>query len=175
MTALLLMMNAPEPKRNTLAVVLRIGLLVALVGAGWRIYQRLPVNDAGAGREQAQPTTLHIVLQRALDANAQGVDVDVRLFAVDVAAAEREFNSEHRPGVRFNDFLVRRMQGRAPVAVQLDASGQGSVALAPGRWWVHATLTGADEITWRLPVNVNGREQTIELTPDNAYTRTKSF
>ncbi len=155
--------------------MLRVALLIALVGAGWRIYQRLPASDTGAGNDPARPTTLHIVLRGASDDGGARADVDVRLFAVDVAAAEREFISEHRPGVRFNDFLVRRMQGRAPVAAHLDATGQAFVSVAPGRWWIHAALTGAEEITWRLPVNVTGREQTIELTPDNVYTRTKSF
>jgi hypothetical protein len=171
-----LIVNAPEPKRNTLAVVLRVGLLVALVGAGWRIYQRLPMGESGAGGpQQARATTLHIILRRAPDTNVQGTDVDVQLFPVDVAAVQREFDSERRPGLRFREFLVRRMQGRAPVAARLDESGQADVALTPGRWWVHATLTGPEEITWRLPVNVAGRAQTIELTPDNAYMRTKSF
>ena len=156
--------------------MLRIALLVALVGAGWRVYQRLPVGETGAGgASEARSTTLRILLRRSSDANAQSANIDVRLFPVDVAAAQREFDSEHRPGVRFSDFLIRRMRGRAPVTARLDASGQTSVELTPGRWWIHATLTGPEEITWRLPVNVAGREQTIELTPDNAYMRTKSF
>jgi len=168
--------NAPEPKRNTLAVVLRVLLLVALGGAGWRVYQRLPAGDAGAGgAQQTRATTLHIVLRHAPDAGTQGADVDVQLFPVDVAAVQREFDSERRPGLRFREFLVRRMQGRAPVTARLDESGQADVTLTPGRWWVHATLAGPEEITWRLPVNVGGRAQTVELTPDNAYMRTKSF
>ncbi len=151
--------------------MLRVGLLVALVGAGWRIYQRLPGDEMDAGSAgRGSPTTLRIVLR-----GAQGANVDVRLFSVDVAAVQREFTSERRPGVRFEDFLTRRMQGRAPVATRLDAAGQTFVAIQPGRWWIHATLDGAEEITWRLPVNVAGREQTVELTPDNAYMKTKSF
>ena len=92
-----------------------------------------------------------------------------------MAAVQREFISEHRPGVRFDDFLARRMQGRAPVAARLDQNGQATVTIPPGRWWIHATLAGTEEITWRLPVNIGGREQTVELTPDNAYMRAKSF
>jgi hypothetical protein len=170
--------NTSEPKRNALALVLRALLLVALVGAGWRIYRRLPVGDTGGtpgGAPQAQTTTLHIILRRPPDIGAQRANTDVRLFPIDVAAAQREFDSERRPGVRFSDFLIRRMGGRAPVAARFDANGQAAVELTPGRWWVHATLAGPEEITWRLPVNVAGREQTVELTPDNAYMRTKSF
>ena len=156
--------------------MLRAGLLVALVGAGWRIYQRLPVDETDAGRANyARPTTLHIVLRAAPEGGAQHAQVDVRLFSVDVAAVQREYTSERRPGVRFEDFLKRRMQGRAPVSARLDDAGQAFVAVPPGRWWIHATLAGAEEIIWRLPVNVAGREQTVELTPDNAYMRTKSF
>ncbi|MFL6207733.1 MAG: hypothetical protein ACJ74W_02720 [Pyrinomonadaceae bacterium] len=170
-------MNTRAPKLNTLAVVLRVGLLVALVGAGWRIYRRLPVDLSDAnGTGQARVTTLHLVLRRAANDGTQGrADIDVRLFPVDVAAVQREFDSERRPGLRFSDFLVRRMLGRTPVAARLDENGQAVVMLTPGRWWVHATLAGPEEFTWRLPVNVVGREQTVELTPDNAYMRTKSF
>ncbi|HEX8178882.1 MAG TPA: hypothetical protein VF525_05000 [Pyrinomonadaceae bacterium] len=171
-------MNQPEPKRNTLVLVLRAGLLIALVGAGWRIYQRLPMADTTGALHTGGParsTMLHIILHRTVATGPQDADTDVRLFPVDVAAVQREYDSERRPGLRFNDFLVRRMQGRAPVAARFDANGQTVVTLTPGRWWVHATLTGPEELTWRLPVNVTGREQTVELTPDNAYMRTKSF
>ena len=156
--------------------MLRVGLLIALGGAGWRIYQRLPAEDTGAGgNDRARPTTLHIVLHGAPAGGAARAGTSVQLFSVDVAAVQREFTSERRPGVRFEEFLARRMQGRAPVSVRLDEVGQAFVAIAPGRWWLHATLDGAEELTWRLPVNVAGREQTVELTPDNAYMRTKSF
>ena len=169
-------MDTPERTRTLLALVLRALLLAALVGAGWRIYQRLPAGESdprGAGA--AQPTTLHIVLRRTDEDSATGAGLDVHLFSVDVAAVQREFISEHRPGVRFDDFLTRRMQGRAPLSAQLDRNGQATIAVSPGRWWIHATLNGAEEITWRLPVNVAGREQTVELTPGNAYMRAKSF
>jgi hypothetical protein len=166
--------NQPEVKRHTLALVLRAALLVALAWAGWRIYQRLPAEEGGArGASTAQPTTLHIIVRRADDAALAGLEV--HLYSVDVAAVQREFISERRPGVRFDDFLARRMQGRAPVAARLDETGQATVTLMPGRWWIHATLAGTEEIVWRLPVNIAGREQTVELSPDNAYMRAKSF
>ena len=169
-------MNSTEAKRNWLAAALRVGLLVALVGAGWRIYHRLPIEDSNAdGATQARPTTLRIVLRRAPDDGAPDAQIGVQLFSVDTAAVWREFVSERRPGVRFNDFLASRMQDRPPLATRLDAQGQAFVAVPPGRWWIHATLNSTEEITWRLPINVAGREQTVELTPDNAYMRTKSL
>jgi hypothetical protein len=77
--------------------------------------------------------------------------------------------------VRFEDFATRLMGERQPVTAELDERGEAVVALAPGRWWVHVTLAGGREVTWRLPVNVNGREKTVELTPENAYARAKEF
>ncbi len=73
---------------------------------------------------------------------------------------------------------MRRMGERQPLAAELDERGETTLAVPPGKWWVHATLSergGAEEVTWRLPVNVSGREATVELTPENAYTRAKSF
>jgi hypothetical protein len=67
------------------------------------------------------------------------------------------------------------MGDRQPLSVELDDRGEATVAVPPGKWWVHATVNGALEFTWRLPVNVAGREQTVELTEANAFTKTKSF
>jgi hypothetical protein len=47
--------------------------------------------------------------------------------------------------------------------------------LSPGRWWIHALLSGSENVEWRVPVNVNGRQQTVELNTGNVYARTKSF
>ena len=67
------------------------------------------------------------------------------------------------------------MHGMRSVEARLDEHGQATVKLAPGKWWIHATLIGAQNTEWHLPINVAGRQQTIELTPENAYARTKSF
>ena len=86
-----------------------------------------------------------------------------------------EYFTERRAGKRFDDFLNERMKGRAPIATQLDAQGKTSVAVPAGTWWLHAVLPGDENLEWRLPVNVAGTKQTIELTPQNVYTRSKSF
>jgi hypothetical protein len=153
---------------------LRVALVAALFGAVWTIYRHLPQDDA-SGADASRQTTLRIVVNRDLFGGSQIADTPVELFPVDVAAARREFEDERRYGQRFEDFVARRMGARQPVSARLDKDGQALVIVAPGRWWVHATLAGADELSWRLPVNVAGREQTVELTPENAYTRTKSF
>lgn len=171
---------------------MRFVLVLALMGAGWSIYRRLPGDD-GAGAllgesQQTDATLLRVVLRResnardaatgevrAANADAPGRKVPIQLYSVDVAAAQREFLSERRAGVRFEDFLSQRMRGQQPIAAELDERGETTVAVPPGRWWIHATLESAQELTWRLPVNVSGREKTVELTPDNAYTRAKKF
>ena len=169
-----------------IVAALRVALVVALVGAGWLIYSRLPNDDStpasGLGtNRQTRETLLRIILQPRTTTGGGG-DADdtasvtpVKLYSIDVAAAQREFFDERRPGMRFEDFIVRRMKERQPITTQLDAQGQTIVYVPPGRWWIHATQIGAQEISWRLPINVAGREQTVELTGANAYMRTKKF
>lgn len=166
-----------------LVAILRVALVVALVGAGWLVHYRLPPDDdaphALGAPGQIRETSVRIVLlPRPAGDEAQNSDAAstrVELYSIDVAAAQREFLNERRPGQRFEDFLVRRMGARQPIRAQLDGSGQSIVNVPPGRWWIHATHGGVQEITWQLPVNVAGREQTVELTAANAYMRTKRF
>lgn len=184
--------NISSPAQRWLVAILRAVLVLALVGAGWLVYSRLPHDETatapasglGASR-QTRDTLLRIVIPRAdgnndssssSSARPDSAVIPVLLYSVDVAAAQREFYDERRPGMRFEDFIVRRMDKRQPVRTQLDANGQTIVYVPPGRWWIHATREeGAEEISWRLPVNVTGREQTIELNGTNAYMRTKRF
>jgi hypothetical protein len=86
-----------------------------------------------------------------------------------------EYFTERRAGKRFDDFLNERMNGRTPINAKLDKEGRAFVAIKPGSWWIHAVLSGEEDLEWHLPVNVAGRKQSIELTAQNAYTRTKSF
>lgn len=191
--------SSSSPAQRWLVAILRAALVLALVGAGWLIYHRLPPDDddatpaygLGASR-QTRDTLLRIVIPRR-DSNNNNNNGDgessgggsaqpdsavipVLLYSIDVAAAQREFYDERRPGTRFEDFIVRRMGTRQPVRTQLDANGQTNVYVTPGRWWIHAVREeGAEEISWRLPVNIAGREQIIELTGANAYMRTKRF
>lgn len=184
-------MSDPVSAHRWLVAVLRVALVLALAGAGWLVYRRLPADDAphslGAAG-QTRETLLRIVLVARSGSRVQSSATDdataaagaaaatpIQLYSIDVAAAQREFLDERRPGQRFEDFIVRRMGARQPIRTQLDQNGQAVVYVPPGRWWIHATQEGAQEVTWRLPVNVAGREQTIELTQANAYMRTKRF
>jgi hypothetical protein len=166
--------------QHWLVACLRVALVLALAGAGWLVYRGLPPDDAphslGAAG-QARDTLLRIVVLPLPGGgqNSEATNAPVQLYSIDMAAAQREFLDERRPGQRFEDFIVRRMGARQPIRTQLDVSGQTVVYVPPGRWWIHATQGGAQEVVWRLPVNVAGREQTVELTAANAYMRTKRF
>ena len=169
-------MSRADTRRFLIVAALQLALVAALVGAGWLVYRRLPADGAaragGTAGDQAGATALRIVI-RERAAGAEGVAV--RLYPIDVAAARREFEDERRYGQRFEEFMTRRMGARKPVSARLGPEGEATVAVPHGRWWLHATLEGQTEISWRLPVNVAGREQTLELSEANAFTKTKSF
>lgn len=120
-------------------------------------------------------TTLQIMLRPPASEDVGALDISVELYPVDMVAVRHEYFTERRAGKRFDDFLSERMKGRTPVATRLDKQGQASVVISPGNWWLHAQLSGEEDLEWRLPLNVAGRKQTVELTSQNVYTRTKSF
>jgi hypothetical protein len=155
--------------------VLRVALVVALVAAGWKIYERLPAGPSPEQEAAAGVTELQIVLRPSPRDNGAAVNIPVQLYPIDLSAAQREYGFEPRPGVRLDDFLKERMQGRSPVSAHLDEHGQAVVMLTPGRWWVYAVLSGTQNVEWQLPINVSGRQQTVELNTGNIYARTKSF
>ena len=160
--------------RGLVIVGLQGLLILVLVGAGWLIYRQLPAS-ASAENSNQQTTTLQIFIRQPPESVGPSLDVAVSLYPVDIIAVRHEFFTESRPGKRFEDFLKERMKGRSPVNARLDKQGQGAVTLAPGSWWLHATLSGDEQLEWRLPVTVGGTKQVIELTPQNAYTRSKTF
>jgi hypothetical protein len=157
---------------------LRVALLAALLAACWSIYQGLPDDGpavAMKGASLENETSLLIVLRHAPDETRGELDIPVEMYRTDISAVWREYSSEPRPGVRFEDFLARHLKARPSVQTRLDQRGQATVMLTPGRWLVHALLSGPENVEWRLPVNIAGRSQTIELTLENSYARTRSF
>jgi hypothetical protein len=160
--------------RGLTIVVLQAVLIFLLVGAGWLIYRRIPASGAEADLNQ-QTTDLQIFIRQTPEGLGPSLDVSVSLYPVDIVAVRHEFFTEPPKGKRFEDFLKERMKGRSPVNARLDKEGHGSVSVAPGSWWLHATLSGDEQLEWRLPVTVTGTKQVIELTPQNAYTRSKTF
>jgi hypothetical protein len=166
--------------RNLAASILRVALVAALVAAVWGVYRRLPEDDGravvGAAEGRRASTLVHIRLRRAeVGFPISAEKIPVQLYPINMAAARNEFDSERRPGQRFEDFATRLMGDRQPLTVELDERGEAAVAVPPGKWWIHATVNGERELTWRLAVNVSGREKTVELTPENAYLRAKRF
>jgi hypothetical protein len=160
--------------RGIIIRLLQAMLVAALIFAGWFIYHRLPVSPIEAEAESGV-TNLQIVLERPADNLNLPLNVTIDLYPVDVVAVRHEFFTEPRAGKRFDDFLKERMKGRSPVSAQLDKQGHGSLAIAPGSWWLHAKLTGDEELEWRLQVMISGQKQTLQLNSQNAYTRSKTF
>ena len=165
--------------RRVVAALVRVALVLALAAAVWGVYRRLPQDESAvevAGEGQEGTTLLHIRLRReGVGFPVSAEKTAVQLYPINMTAARNEFDSEHRPGQRFEDFASKLMGDRQPLSVELDERGEATVAVPPGKWWVHATVNGALELTWRLPVNVSGREKTVELTQKNAYSIAKKF
>ncbi|MBV9957865.1 MAG: hypothetical protein JO360_05555 [Acidobacteria bacterium] len=168
-------MNTHNPIFHVLAALLRVALVVGLFAGVWSVYRQLPETPEAARPEAPQETSLSIVLREAAGEPRASLSIPFELYPIDIAAAQNEFFSEPRPGKRLDDFLAERMGERAPVEGRLDENGQATMKVKSGPWWIHATLPGELNIEWRLRVNVSGQRQTVELTPDNAYTRSKSF
>ena len=160
---------------SLLTAFLRAALVVALFVSGWLVYSKLPRQTPANPQAANAETTLQIVLRSPVDSNADALDIAVDLYPIDIVAARHEYFTERRAGKRFDDFLSERMKGRSPVSAKLDKQGQTSVVVGQGSWWLHAQLAGDENLEWRLPLNVAGRKQTVELTSQNVYTRTKSF
>lgn len=154
---------------------LRAALVVALFLSGWLVYRNLPHETSSHLQATNAQTTLQIVLRPSASGGADALDISVELYPVDLVAVRNEYFTERRAGKRFDDFLSERMEGRTPVAAKLDKQGQTFVVVTPGSWWLHAQLLGEENLEWRLPLNVEGGKQTVELTSQNVYTRTKSF
>jgi len=168
-------MNSQKVSYRLLALVLRLALLIALAGAGWMIYKGLPNNGPGTPVPAPGQTTLVILLQPPSDMGRVEKDIPVEISPVDIVAVRHEFFVEPRAGQRFDEFLHQRMNGRELINARLDSQGRASINVPRGNWWIHAILSGEEDLEWRLPIMTAGGKQTVELTPQNAYTRSKSF
>ena len=156
-------------------LLLRVALLGTLFTAGWLVYQQLPSEVPPGATESQGETSLQLVLRQSPDMGGVMLDIPIEIYPVDIVAVRHEYFTERRAGKRFDDFLNERMKGRTPVTARLDRQGQARVVISPGTWWVHAVLSCEEDLEWRLPINVTGSNQIIELTTQNAYGRTKSF
>lgn len=167
-------MKPRSPLIDGLIVVLRTALPVALLLAGWSVYRQLPAPEQQGDTQSSSETSLQIILRQPSNYNGP-MDVAVELYPIDVSAAQREYLSKPHAGTTFEEFLKGRMSGRAAIKSRLDKRGQAVLNIGEGDWWIVAQLSGDNEIEWRLPVKVAGRKQSVELTADNAYGRSKVF
>lgn len=168
-------MNSQKISYRLFAVTLRLVLIIGIVGAGWVVYKKLPNSAPGTTPIGAGETTLVIVLQPPSDMGKVARDIPVEISPVDIVAVRHEFFVEPRAGQRFDEFLHQRMAGRELINARLDGQGRASINVPRGNWWIHAILSGDEDLEWRLPILTAGGRQTVELTSQNAYTRSKSF
>lgn len=169
-----------------LILALRVIVVAAIVSGGWWFAASLPPEDASPSSSNNQTTTLRVNLREeyrgkvgkesSSDNRIEPGDLSIKLYPVDVTGVQREFLTERRAGMSFDDFVTRRMAGRTPIEARFDESGQATAEVSTGRWWIYASWRrGAEEVMWRLPVNVRGREHEVNLTAQNAYMRTRDF
>jgi hypothetical protein len=160
---------------HLLAIVGRAALVIALVGAGWLVYKELPNDSAGNAATGSGQTTVEIVLRPSSEIEAAALDIPIEISPVDLVLVKQEYQAEPHTGKRFEEFRNERMKGRTLITTRLNKQGQASVTIPPGDWWVHAIQSGNEDLEWRLHIKITGYKQTVELTPQNAYTRSKSF
>jgi len=160
---------------RALQIILGIALLASLVFVGARIYRRLPASSAGFNQTLpgGTPRDLTIVFNAAVSLS----EVRVRLYPIDFAAAERDYLTTRRSGKTLEDFLATRLKNVTPVNVAIDSSGRGVARVTEGSWWMHAFSARAngESMEWRVPLTIGQRPQTVELSLENAYERSKKF
>lgn len=169
-------MNSQSIPYRLFAIALRAVLVLALVGTGWFVYKNLPSDGVSDQAANTGKTTVRVIVRPSPEAAAVALDISVKISPVDLVAIDQEYRADPHTGKRFEEFRNERMNGRTPVIAQLNKQGEASVNIPPGDWWVQATLPGDRDLEWRLgPITITGYKQTIELTPENAYTRSKTF
>jgi hypothetical protein len=168
--------SATSPGIRIIEVVLALALLGTLIFAGWRVYHSLPSAAAGTRTETsaaAAQSDLTITLRNA----GFGTETRIELYPIDFAAARENFVLLGRPGKSFEDFLVQKLEKLTPVRAEIDQGGRAQARLAAGNWWLRATSASQNDemLEWRMPLVISQRAQTVELSADNAYERTKKF
>lgn len=162
-------------------VLIRILLAIVLVGslylAGRRIYWNLPADDVSprlAATEVSGAKSRLIVRNTIAAATLQS---PVEIYRFDLEAARREFEDSPQLAKQFDEFLARRMRDVAPLKVETGRDGIATASLSAGDWWLRARaiLNTGEQIEWRLPLVITNGDQTLDLSFDNAYERTKKF
>jgi len=156
-------------------IILALMLLASLVLAGARIYQRLPVTNGGANDNARNGTQqdLTIIFRTAIST----ADTKINLYPIDFSATERDYVMSAHAGKTLEDLLGQRLKQVTPVTVAVDPNGHAVARVTEGSWWMHAVsaLADGESMEWRMPLTISQRPQTIELTSENAYERTRKF
>ena len=156
---------------QVLAAIVALALVGGLVSAGALIYRGLPAHTGETMRTGVE-RDLTIVVRTQASGTTR-----IKLFPVDVAAIERDYKRNTRPGKSFEDFLAARLQDLTPVTAETDGTGRALARVNEGNWWLVAisAFPGGEWLEWRQQLNIAQRPQTIELSSDNAYERSKKF
>ncbi|MGZ8848377.1 MAG: hypothetical protein ACXW3C_18090 [Pyrinomonadaceae bacterium] len=158
-------------------VLLALALIATLVFAGWRIYQRLPTgtSDQTIAIDRSAKAPWRVVVRNRVP-NAT-LHSPLELYQFDLVGTRREYEASPRLARQFDDFLARRMNNVKPLKAEVNGDGHAVAMLGAGDWWLHASasLDTGEKIEWRLPLAVTNRDQSIDLSSENAYERTKKF
>ena len=157
-------------------VILAIGLVGGLFLSGWNIYRRLP-DDSPSNTRVNRNAEPGIEVTITLSVEPAPIDSRVEVYPLDFAALQRDYFASPLAQKRFDDFLGRRLKGLEPVRARFDENKRANVKLTLGNWWVRATaeMPNGESLEWRLPINLSGQGQTLELTTENVYEKTKKF
>ena len=157
-------------------VILAIGLVGGLLLAGWNTYRRLP-DDSPSNTRADKDADPGIEVTITLGVVTAPLESRVEVYPLDFAALQRDYFASPLAQKRFDDFLSRRLKGLEPVRARFNENKRADVKLTPGNWWVRATaeMPNGESLEWRLPINVSGQGQTVELTTENVYEKTKKF
>jgi hypothetical protein len=157
-------------------VILALGLVGGLLLAGWNIYRRLP-DDSSSNTRTDKDAETGIEVTITLAVVPAPLESRVEVYPLDFAALQRDYFASPLAQKRFDDFLSRRLKGLEPVRARFAGDKPANVKLTPGNWWVRATaeMPNGESLEWRLPINVSGQGQSVELTTENVYEKTKKF
>jgi hypothetical protein len=167
--------------RNSLAYeaiifALRLALVIALAWGCWTIYQQVPAdNSIGGFEQQASDTQLTIKLQSWDETKNRSLEIPFELSPVDITEVQQEYEAERRSGIKFDDFLQKRMNGRTAIKGKLGAGGAATVSVPQGIWWLYTKIEGEPTMDWQLQLNITGRKMDVLLSRSNISQRSQEF
>jgi hypothetical protein len=161
---------------ESIIVALRLALVIALAWACWTIYQQVPTDNSSGSPEQPRvETQLTIKLMPWDETKNRSLEIPFELSPVDISAVQQEYEAERRSGIKFDDFLQSRMNGRAAIKGKLGTGGDATVLVPQGIWWLYTKLEGEPTLDWQLQLNISGRRMDVLLSRSNISQRSQEF